>query len=165
LRRQIEGDLAAAKLIGAGGYDPQRWDTDPPGQVNPARIEGVGAAVVSAALGCGHPATWVRVESWDRCPGDPEDMRESGEPVALVNNGRREADHICRHDPRNVVADCEAKLDILDEHPESAGDPGHCARCQNWMFAVAAPWPCTTIRRMAAGYRHRPGYQEEDWEK
>ena len=38
LRREIEADLAAAKIIGAGGFAPERWDTEPPGQVNPEDI-------------------------------------------------------------------------------------------------------------------------------
>jgi Family of unknown function (DUF6221) len=174
LREQIEGDLAAARIIGPGGYDPQRWDTDPPGQVNCASMGA--SAAITAALGpdadssCG----WVRLESWDRCPGDPEDVRESAVPVALVEDGRREVDHIRRHDPRNVVADCEAKLAILDEHV-SDGGPSYpqCIRCADthrddcdcgWLSLGGEHWrsaqdfPCRTVRLLAAAYRHQNGY-------
>jgi hypothetical protein len=62
------------------------------------------------------------------------------------------------NDPQDTIARCEAELAILDEHPPYADDPDHCARCQNWLYAVAAPWPCTTIRALAWGYRHRRGF-------
>ena len=49
LRREIERDLSAARIIGAGGFEPQRWDTQPPGQVNPEHIPA--SDEVSVALG------------------------------------------------------------------------------------------------------------------
>jgi hypothetical protein len=160
LREQIEGDLAAARIIGPGGYDPQRWDTDPPGQVNCASMGA--SAAITAALGpdadssCG----WVRLESWDRCPGDPEDVRESAVPVALVEDGRREVDHIRRHDPRNVVADCEAKLAILDAclpdaSMDAAVDNGDIS-VEDYVSSEAMG--ATILRFLAAAYRHREGY-------
>lgn len=118
LRAQIEADLAAAKIISAGGFAPELWDTEPPGQVNPGDIPQGDA--VTAALGCApeYICGWVQVVAYDKFSDEPDEayQRDSGAPFALVDNGRREVDHIIRNDPRNVVARCEAELAILDEH-------------------------------------------------
>jgi len=53
--------------------------------------------------------------------------------------------------PQDVIADCDAKLAILEEHPESNEGAG-CGGCQHW------PWPCPTLRLLASAYRHRDGY-------
>ena len=62
--------------------------------------------------------------------------------------------------PAAVIADREADLAALIEHPPCADDDAHCARCRNWLYEIQAPWPCTTIRLIFGRYRHRPGYQE-----
>ena len=97
--------------------------------------------------------------------------------------------HIARHDPVDVIADCEAKLAILDEHrlvladrgsPEqgqsrgsasgyrivkehpSAEDARYAARM--WQDpdcrACRVHYPCRTVRALASAYRRRPGYAE-----
>ena len=136
LRKQIEADLAAAKIISSGGFSPERWDTEPPGQVNPEKI--ADSEQVNAALGLepeDFPAwspSWVQLAAYSKLNNEPDEKygRDSDAPFALVNNGRREFEHIIRHDPRNVAADCEAKLAILDEHRLVLADHGepHAAR-------------------------------------
>ena len=160
LRKTIEGDLAAAKIISSGGYAPQRWDTEPPGQVNPAHIPQ--DAAVTAALGCypDYICGWVQLVAYDKEIGEPDEeyCRDSAAPFALINNGRREFDHIIRHDPRDAVADCEAKLAILDEHgPNDTFGPDDicCSACGD---VPQVPFPCQTVRLLASGYRHRPGF-------
>jgi Family of unknown function (DUF6221) len=177
LRKTIEGDRAAARIIGAGGFAPQRWDTEPPGQVNPEHIPA--SDQVSAALGLDReeaPYGWVEIVAYDRLNNEPpeRDGRDSTAPVMLVDSGRREFDHIIRHDPRNVIADCEAKLAILEmytstlilvEHPQVMGE-GHPfagkISAQDYLdakreLAVLRP----AVVALASGYRHRPGYREE----
>ena len=64
------------------------------------------------------------------------------------------------NDPRDTIARCEAELAILDEHGGAPGiDPGEvcCVRCGDY---PQEPHPCRTVRLLASGYRHRPGYQE-----
>lgn len=75
-------------------------------------------------------------------------------------------------DAENRIADCEAKLAILDEHgPDylsKYGSPGPplCQRCitaregyeELW---EADPWPCRTVRLLGAGYRYWRGYLPE----
>ena len=187
LRKTIEGDLAAAKIIGTGGFAPQRWDTEPPGQVNPEHIPA--SDQVSAALGLDReeaPGGWGEIVAYDRLNNEPpeRDGRDSTAPVMLVDSGRREFDHIIRHDPRNVVADCEAKLAILETHhilhrydrseayeefsvtphPGARGCDFGCVTCHyRGMGGVWGQGYCLTVRQLASAYRHRPGYREEDW--
>ena len=186
LRKQIEADMAAAKIISDGGFSPERWDTEPPGQVNPVDIPQNDA--VTAALGCApeYICGWVQLVAYGKLNNEADEAycRDSEAPFALVDNGRREFDHIIRHDPRNVVADCEAKLAILDEHyiltsgdrnPDyeefsvvpwgakgGAGDRGSgCVTCHYYgMGGVKGYGVCRTVRSLASAYKHRPGYRE-----
>jgi len=162
LRKTIEGDLAAAKIISSGGFDPQRWDTEPPGQVNPAHIPQ--DVAVTAALGCvpEYICGWVQLVAYDKEIGEPDEAycRDSGTPFALVDNGRREFDHIIRHDPRNVVADCEAKLAILNEHGGEHMCYENTRDGNTWAWYIG---DCRVIRQMASAYKHKPGYREKDW--
>ena len=173
LRREIEADRDHANLISAGGFVPQRWDTEPPGQVNPEKV--AYAAELDRILvpdeedrmlRPGPVGYWTEVVAYGRMNTEPPgaDCRGSDLPVMLVNNGRREASHVIRHDPRWAVADCEAKLAILDEHrsfdPASDWLGGFCATCGEVDHRRVA-WPCRTVRLLGSGYRHRPGYREE----
>lgn len=191
LREQIEADLAAARIIGAGGFAPQRWDADPPGQVNPEKIPA--SRQVTEAIGACHEEVcgWVQIVAYDRLNNEPPeaDCRDSTAPVILVDNGRREFEHIIRNDPRNTVARCEAELGILDAHRLVVADRGLPEQGQSWGSArgyriiaehpdekdieraAGMHWdldcreyrkrfPCRTVRLLGTGYKHRPGYQE-----
>jgi Family of unknown function (DUF6221) len=188
LRKQIEGDLAAAKIISDGGFSPERWDTEPPGQVNPEAIPQNDA--VTAALGCEpeYICGWVQLVAYSKLNNEPDEAysRDSEAPFALVDNGRREFDHIIRHDPRNAAADCEAKLAILDEHALTwpGGKPeyvvlddvavdSHGGRHNVTVRGPAiAPYecktcgyeyggPCRTVRLLLGAYKHREGFGEK----
>ena len=68
---------------------------------------------------------------------------------------------VAANDPRDTIARCEAELAILDAHDR----PEHycplpvlpSAHGQLW---TPAEGPCWTVRSLASGYRHRPGYAE-----
>ena len=174
LRKEIKRDFDTANLISAGGFVPQRWDTEPPGQVNPDEIPA--SRQVTDAIGASHDEVcgWVQLVAYDRTNIEPPeaDSRDSTCPVILVDNGRREFEHIIRHDPRNVVADCEAKLAILDEHaPADFAAYGErlCRRCRwdedeperdddahHWVV-----YPCRTVRLLLGAYKHRTGFEEK----
>jgi len=64
--------------------------------------------------------------------------------------------HIAFNDPRQLIADCEADLAILDDH-----DGSHeCASVEdNCMWILDGD--CPTVRRIASRYRHRAGYLPE----
>ena len=187
LRKEIERDLSAACIIGAGGFEPQRWDTEPPGQVNPEHIPA--SNEVSAALGLDSeeaPCGWVQVVAYDRLNTEPpeRDSRDSTAPVVLADSGRRAFEHIVRHDPRNEAARCEAELAILDEHYilyrddtnelyeefsvcYPPGIPGMNCGCVTCHYighgGVKEYGICRTVKLLASAYRRRPGYREEDW--
>jgi hypothetical protein len=73
--------------------------------------------------------------------------------------------HIALHDPQDVIADCEAKLAILDEHqagswvheiPAEPPEPPPWQRCT----AGDGRTPCKTVRLLASSFRHHPGFAE-----
>jgi len=160
LRAAIEGDKQAALIISNGGFAPQHWDTDPPGAVNPVRDPA--SLAVSEAIGqepeysCG----WVQIVVYEREIGDPpeEEYSEPGAVAAIADIGRRQFDHICRHDPRNVAARCEAELAILGEHggEHMCFENSHDGSTWDWWIG-----DCRVMRLLGAGYRYRAGYRDE----
>lgn len=191
LRREIETDRELADLISSGGFVPPRWDTEPAGQVNPPELPHSVRNAIDAALIPDEEDRmlrevlphWVQVVAYERMTGEPPeaDARDSDLPVMLVDDGRRAASHVIRHDPRWVVADCDAKLAVLDEHhiltadnrsdtwaewsivPRRNASKDHgCVTCHyEGMGGVRGAGVCRTVRLLASGYRHRPGYREE----
>ena len=95
-----------------------------------------------------------------------------GQPVAFTR-GRQVANgqHMAMNDPRDVIARCEAELAIMDEHaPEwiDYRDGDGIERASRECIACEPPgtpdnYPCRTVILLASGYRHWPGYREEDW--
>jgi hypothetical protein len=76
---------------------------------------------------------------------------------------------IAMNDPQDTIARCEAELAILDEHAteiyrDESGIVGyHAYWCQTCHIPRDQPgrdW-CRTVRLLAAGYRHWPGYRDE----
>jgi hypothetical protein len=159
LRQQIEGDKSAAEIVSAGGYAPQRWDTDPPGQVNPAKLPEADAVTAALGIDPHDPAFprhefWTALVAWDRENIEPEDarVRESDLPVAIVNNGRRELDHIRRHDPQDTIARCEAGQAMLDKAEATVERYGE--------ESVPARIALHFVELLGWGYRYRDGYQD-----
>jgi hypothetical protein len=77
--------------------------------------------------------------------------------------------HWARHDPARVLAEVAAKRAIVDLHSPSEGDCRTCAHLTddedpdgNWYTDVLGePWPCPTLRHLAAVYADQPGYRPE----
>jgi Family of unknown function (DUF6221) len=91
--------------------------------------------------------------------------------------------HIAASDPRDTIARCQAELAILDEHyilyngdrnekyeqfsiisppfpPRNCG----CVTCHYASRGgVSGYGICRTVKYLASGYRHQPGYREDDW--
>lgn len=98
------------------------------------------------------------------------EIRDQDAVLMAVAIGSYAADLIALSDPQGVLADCEAKLALLDVHtPVEDGTRLTCAVCVTWEddegeyeFGIALPvlWPCMTLDIVAAGYRHRVGYAE-----
>ncbi len=70
-------------------------------------------------------------------------------------------EHMARWDPARVLAEIEAKRAILREHASSEGDNPVCGRCAFHRAAARCrpvPFPCLTVRLLAAPYAGRPGW-------
>lgn len=84
--------------------------------------------------------------------------------------GVQEADlaHIARHDPARVLREVAAKRTMLRIHaPQSStfsvpvARTPFCLICQEFDGTPLAPYPCDTIRAIAAVYAEHPDYREE----
>jgi Family of unknown function (DUF6221) len=122
--------------------------------------------------------------------GDP-DLDDDGEIsqgdyIVVYDEGApsdAQFDHMAASDPRDAIARCEAELAILDEHyilyrsdtsekyeqysiispPFPPMDCG-CVTCHYAsQGGVNGYGICRTVKYVASGYRHKPGYREEDW--
>jgi Family of unknown function (DUF6221) len=155
LRKQIEGDRDAAGL--AGGADAE-WsvrhdlcDEDCP---DPCPKAGQCHARL-----CWHA----------------EVVGDNIHVYAEGGHDEHQAAHIALHDPQDVIADCEAKLAILEKH-EVESEPGKdlsgkptgrtaywcwtCDQDRDYLYIPHDQMGCDTIRALASAYRHRDGYAE-----
>jgi Family of unknown function (DUF6221) len=68
------------------------------------------------------------------------------------------------HDPARVLREAEAKRKILAEHRLDDMVPGVCYRCRYGVPAhwESTPYPCPTLRALAAVYAAHPDY-DPDW--
>src|SRR5665647_728483 len=108
--------------------------------------------------GDGHWASWNR--SWDTSP--TRDLAADGVRVAALPMTIDE--HVCRHDPARVLAECEAKRRIVEEHPAERYadvDERFCKRCRAGLFEREVGWPCATLRSLALPYADHEQFREE----
>ena len=127
LRATIEGDNATAEAATPGpwSYDPTRewYDGD----------DFVTMTNGQEFVGFGDPSAFRGAVCITGDAGHTPSMRD--------------AVHIARHDPRDVMARCAAELRLLAEH-------GHGETCDRGPA-------CDILRLLAYGYRHRPGWLPE----
>ena len=87
----------------------------------------------------------------------------------LSSMEREDAEHIARHDPARVLAECAAKRAIIAEHGEMEvasldretwGQPFTvCRVCAVGVRQVVSP--CPTLKALAAVYKNHADYREE----
>jgi hypothetical protein len=99
---------------------------------------------------------------WLPNPDGYEVIAEDGITVAdgfALSNRQLRATvaHMACHDPRDVIADCDFKLQLLDLHHLYDGSCDHCDTGDPYT-TVATDYPCPTLDLLIARYRHRPGY-------
>ena len=87
----------------------------------------------------------------------------TGSHIVGYSYSDQTAEHIARHDPARVLAECEAKRRIAEEHVNEGALDGlsYCGTCEDRRKHDAANWPCVTIRALAAVYADHPDYREE----
>lgn len=91
------------------------------------------------------PTPWTR-GSWERSAV----VRPGGYSLSQSN---ADAAHIVRHDPARVMAECEAKREIVEIH---SGRDGVCTYRDEY-----DPNGCGTLRALALPYAEHPDYCEE----
>jgi hypothetical protein len=139
------------------------------------------------AIELGNAAEWTELSSgvlMTVAPDAPQDRLDGVHPLGDSSLTRlMEA-----NDPRDTIARCEAELAILDEHAltwpdgqpeyehldESVTDSRGGVHYMPVKGDLIPPYtcricgyddgrPCMTVSLLAGGYRHWPGYREEDW--
>lgn len=95
LTQQIDEREQLAELISSGGYAPNEW------RIEPSRS-----------------GRWTQIVAYSRTNIEPPEaaVRDSDQPVALVQTGRNEHLLIVLHDPAAVLRRCEADRRILNRH-------------------------------------------------
>lgn len=84
-------------------------------------------------------------------------QRSHNEKVAL-DDGYKDAQHIARHDPARVLAECAAKRAIIAEHQQDHLG-AVCTRCR--FIGGYMEYPCPTLEALAAVYADHPDYRQE----
>jgi len=108
------------------------------------------------------------------CRDYPSCDEVTGDGIHIYSEGGHDADQaalIAANDPQDTIARCEAELAILDEHGPEFTDyiDGDGIERGTWECSMCEPggtpdnYPCKTVRLLASGYRHRPGYEEAGW--
>ena len=72
-------------------------------------------------------------------------------------------DHVARHDPARVLAECEVKRRIVEEHPmdfNTADEEWVCLCCEG-SGGSGQPWPCVTMCLLTLPYADHPDYRQE----
>lgn len=95
ITQQVDETERLAELISPGGYAPDEW------RVEPSRS-----------------GRWVQVFAYSRTNIEPSEaaVRDSDQPVALVQTGRNEHLLIAMHDPAAGLRRCTADRKILARH-------------------------------------------------
>lgn len=134
---QLDADEQAAKAA-----TPGPWSSDPTGTVCAdvdLEPDGSGGEILP--------------------PGGPREVAECYRDERVGERGAN-ADHIARHDPSAVLADVAAKKAIVDN---CATEIRHVDRRLAAGLPVAlacSGFALQTLKMLAAGYRHRDGYDE-----
>ncbi len=78
-----------------------------------------------------------------------------------------DAEHIARHDPAHVLADVDAKRQVIAEHycPDDLDidEKPHCGFCDKALVMNdrQGEWPCRHLRLLALPYADHPDYRAE----
>lgn len=93
ITQQIDEVESVARLVSAGGYEPDEW------RIEPSRS-----------------GRWTQIVIYSRTLGEPPEAASREEPVAFVQTGRNEHLMMAMHDPARVLRRCEADRRILARH-------------------------------------------------
>ncbi|UXM92517.1 DUF6221 family protein [Paenarthrobacter sp. JL.01a] len=125
-----------------------------------ARIAEDEALATKAARGS--DGEWHRGHGW---MPDEDECRVEGDSIVIYDEGGHDpnqAEHIARHDPARVLAECAAKRAIIELHRRLFAAPHSiCNRCTDYTTGDADDYPCDTLCALATIYKDHPDYQQE----
>ncbi|TGB13874.1 DUF6221 family protein [Streptomyces sp. MZ04] len=127
-------------------------------------------ALAVAACQGGH-GRWHQDDA-ERYPGRIEDERGRAVVYDEGSPSEEQAAHIATNDPADVIADGDAKLAIVDEHPSATGwdgdnNDGKVCRTRGEINhdgeLTGNPYPCRTLRILARPFAGHPDHRGEEW--
>ena len=142
LEARISEDEAVARAATPGPWEwepeTDEWGDCGPNLATVAKLppypDGSQSPVETVIGSWGHDAWGVSVEDGDK-------------------------DHIARHDPSRVLAECAAKRKIIGLHgADPANDKPVCLSCGDWWDGSPEPFPCPTLKALAAVYSSHEDY-------
>lgn len=152
IAQQIAEDEAWARAANGPKAPPEgdRWQWEDPEDDHLLVPDPMLSEIVGS--GCASLRTVHASAAWDDLS---HQVISSGEEIPAGAAG-----HIIRHDPRRVLADCQAHRLILADHEH---EDGACTRCVVYVDQVAGlhESPCPTVLALAQPYSNRPGWQRE----
>jgi hypothetical protein len=96
------------------------------------------------------------LDRWAAGGGVEAEWRDGMDPdlntMIAYDEGRpteAQAEHIARHDPARVLAECAAKRRIVEMHEAAVNHDEMCG------------WPCETLLALAAVYADNPEFRDE----
>lgn len=138
LRAQLDREERDANLIPGGGYRPARWTAH-------RVLDG----------------EWAEIRQHELPHGADDDEQPEVSTAGLMVWGRNEDEHVARWDPARIVAEVEAKRQILVEIDRRL-------RHQTLKATIYCPGnpdcachSCLIVKALALPYAGEPGYREE----
>lgn len=84
----------------------------------------------------------------------------SGVEAEDTDQGRADADHIALHHPGRVLAEVEAKRQILTWHRKPTESEFNDGTYRTMGCRCYGGWPCPTLRALALSYADHPDYDQ-----
>lgn len=151
IHARLDEDAHASEGIREGGFEHPTWHSRPT-----------------------RSGRWMEIYAKERLIGEPPEAEVShGAVIGFASRDRNEDTHITRYDPARMMRTIEAKRQLLSHHksirPLDVSDKtqGTCATCADWdheqryeghSWIPGLPWPCPTVRLLAAEWSYHPNY-------
>jgi hypothetical protein len=171
LRQQIEARKAAAEAASEGPWDVSAvtpaWAGFKDDPMSPAKVTCIDDAsdhCLFVALRFGQPPEVDEANAAHVAANDPQDTIARCEAELAILD-----EHACVPDyPPESIAEHRAR-GWPEDRLKAMAEMVYCDRChtpvddarEDESQCLGVIYPCRTVRLLASGYRHRPGYREE----
>lgn len=105
-----------------------------------------------------------RILSWSNRDEQDTEVIGGGKPIVQCNyeyGGPMIAAHIAEHDPRAVLAQCDAHEAILNGYAKLVADDAATRYGDPDARSAFCAYEEVVLPALALAYQHRPGYREE----